>query len=59
MRLNKNADIDEYGYIGFGIGFDTRSQLSWSESSLGKRVVIFGVDNHSSSMLITKRYLNS
>ena len=28
VTLNKNADIDQYGYSGYGIGFDRRSSFS-------------------------------
>ena len=27
VKLNNNADPDKYGYIGYGIGFDSRSQF--------------------------------
>ena len=29
VTLTKNADIDKYGYSGYGIGFDTRSRFSF------------------------------
>ena len=48
MKLTKNADPDKYVYIGYNIGFDVRSQFSWSNGECGKNVVIFGVDNSSS-----------
>ena len=28
VKLTKNADIDKYGYSGYGIGFDRRSRFS-------------------------------
>ena len=30
MELTKDADPDKYWYIGYGIGFDARSQFSWT-----------------------------
>ena len=44
MKLTKNADPDKYGYSGYGITFDSRSQFSWSDDFWGKNVIIFGVD---------------
>ena len=35
VKLTANADIDKYRYIGYGTGFDSRSQLLWSDSSWG------------------------
>ena len=29
VTLTKNADIQNYGYSGVGIGFDRRSSFSW------------------------------
>ena len=31
--MTKNADIEKYGYSGYGIGFDRRSSLSLPEFS--------------------------
>ena len=31
-----NADPDEYKYSDYGIGFDSRSQISWTDNSDGK-----------------------
>ena len=28
VTLTKNADIDKYGYLGYGIGFDRKSSFS-------------------------------
>ena len=27
VKLTKNADIDEYGYFGYGIGFDRQTSF--------------------------------
>ena len=32
LTLTWNADPDKYGYSGYGIGFDARSQFSWPKS---------------------------
>ena len=43
VTLTKNADIDKYGYSGYGIGFDRRSSFSFP-GKFGQNVLIFGVD---------------
>ena len=35
VTLTKNADIDKYGYSGYGIGFDRRERFSCPGSGLG------------------------
>ena len=42
--LTKNADIDKYGYSGYGIGFDRRGSFSFSGGGYSQNVLIFGVD---------------
>ena len=42
--MTKNADIDKYGYSGYGIGFDRRSSFSFPGGGFGQNVLIFGVD---------------
>ena len=32
-----NADPDKYKYSGYGIGFDSHSEFSFSDGSVGKR----------------------
>ena len=44
VTLTKNADIDKYGYSGYGIGFDRRSSFSFPGGGFGQNVLIFGVD---------------
>ena len=56
MKLSKNTDLDKYGYSGFGIGFEARSQFSWPHGSWSKNVVIFGVDNSSGVVNAVKMY---
>ena len=48
VKLTKNADPDKRKYGSYGIGFDSRSQFSWTDGYVGKNVIIFGVDNSSS-----------
>ena len=45
MKLTKNVDPDKYGYRGYGIGFDVRSQFSLPGNSWGKNGIVFGVDS--------------
>ena len=48
LELAKNADPDKYVYNGYGTGFDPRSKFSLPDGSVGKNVIIFGVDMSSS-----------
>ena len=48
VTLNKNADIDKYGYPGYGIGFDRKSSFSFPHGRFGQNVIIFGADMSSS-----------
>ena len=40
ITLTKNADIDKYGYSGYGTGFDRRSSFSFSSTGFGKNVIL-------------------
>ena len=44
VNLTKNADIDKYGYSGFGVGFDRRGSFSFPGGGCGQNVLTFGVD---------------
>ena len=44
VTLTKKADIDKYGYSGYGIGFDRISSFSFPGGGFGQNVLIFGVD---------------
>ena len=44
VTLTKNADIDKYGYSGYGIGFDRRGSFSFPSGGYGQNVLMFGVD---------------
>ena len=55
ITLAKNADIDKYGYSGYGIGFDRRSSFSFPGGGFGQNVLIFGVDMSSSAHIDNKK----
>ena len=63
VKLAETDNPEKYGHSGYGEGADVRSQFSWSNGSLFKNVVIFGVDNSSSAHVDNKkdkeRYLSS
>ena len=44
VTLTKSADIEKYGYSGFGTEFDRRSSFSFPGGVFGQNVLIFGVD---------------
>ena len=47
VTLTRNANIDKYGYSGYGIGFDRRSSFSFPGGGIGQNVLIFRVDSSS------------
>ena len=53
--MTKNADIDKYKYIGYGIGFDRHGSFSFPGIGLGKDVMIFGVDMSSSTKIDNRK----
>ena len=53
--LTKTADIDKYGYSGYGIGFDRRGEFSFSSGGYGQNVIILGVDMSSSIQIDNKK----
>ena len=55
VTLTKNADIDKYGYPGYGIGFDRKGSFSFSSGGYGQNVIIFGVDMSSSIHIDNKK----
>ena len=55
VTLTKNADIEKYGYSGYGIGFDRRSSLSFPGGGFGQNVSIFRVDMSSSAHIDNKK----
>ena len=54
VKLTKNADIDKYGYSGYGIGFDRNTSFSVG-NEIGKNVIIFGVDMSSSTKIDNRK----
>ena len=40
VTLTKNADIEKYGYSGYGIGFDRRESFSFPDGGFGQNVLI-------------------
>ena len=55
VTITKNADIDRYGYSGYGIGFDRKSSFSFPGDGFGQNVIIFGVDMSSSAHIDNKK----
>ena len=55
VTLPKNADIDKYGYSGYGIGFYRKSSFSFPGGRFGSNVIIFGVDMSSSAHVDNKK----
>ena len=55
VTLTKNADIDKYGYSGYGIGFDRRGSFSFPGGGFGQNVLIFEVDMSSSVHIDNKK----
>ena len=53
--LTKNADIDQYRYSGYRIGFDRRSSFSFPGGGFGQNVLIFGVDMSFSAHIDNKK----
>ena len=52
--MTKKADIDKYGYSGYGIGFDRRSSFLFPGGGFGQNVLVFGVDMSSSAHIDNK-----
>ena len=48
VKLTKNADLDIYKYSRYGMGFDSRSEFSFTDGSFQKNFLIFGADMISS-----------
>ena len=55
VRLIKNADIDTYGYSGYGTGFDRKSTFAFPGGRFGQNAIIFGVDISSSAHIDNKK----
>ena len=55
VTLTKNADIEKYGYSGYGTGFYRRGSFSFPGGGFGQSVLIFGVDMSSSIYIDNKK----
>ena len=55
VTFTKNADIDKYGYTGYGIGFDRKSVFSFPGTGFGQNILIFGADISSSAHIDNKK----
>ena len=53
--MTKNADIDKYGYSGYGIGFDRRLSFSFPGGGFGQNVLIFGAEMSFSAHIDNKK----
>ena len=52
--MAKNADIDQYKYSGYGIGFDRKGEFSFG-NGFGRNCIIFAVDMSSSVHVDNKK----
>ena len=55
VTLTKTADVDKYGYSGYGIGFDRRTRFSFPGGGFCQNVLIFGADISSSAHIDNKK----
>ena len=53
--MTKNANIDKYGYSGYGIGSERRPSFSFPGGGFGKNVIMFAVDMSSSALIDNKK----
>ena len=44
VKLTKNADPDKFKNSGYSTGFDSRSELLFTDGNMGKYVIVFGAD---------------
>ena len=58
VTLTKNADIDKYGYSGYGTGFDRRGDFSFPGGGFSQNIIIFGVDMSFSANIDNKKQTN-
>ena len=49
VNLTKNADIGQYKYSGYGIGFDRKGEFSFGSRGFGRNCIIFGANLTNSS----------
>ena len=53
--MTKSADIDKYGYSGYGIGFDGRTSFSFRGVGFCQNVLIFGTGMSFSTYIDSKK----
>ena len=53
--MTRNADIDNYRYSGYGIGFDRRSSFSSPGGGFGQNLLIVAVDMNFSAHIDIKK----
>ena len=51
VKLTKKADPDKYKYSVYGIGSVSCSKFSFTDESIGKKIIIFGVVNKNKDIL--------
>ena len=54
VKLTKNANINKFGYSGYGIGFDRNTSFSVG-NEISKNVIILGVDMSSSTKIDNRK----
>ena len=55
VNISKNADPDKCIHTGYGIGFDSRSEFSLPDGSMGKNITIFPLVTSSSAQIDDKK----
>ena len=55
--LTKNADIDQYWYSGYGVGFDRRWSFSFPGGGFGQNLLIFGAKLSSSAHMDNEKII--
>ena len=60
LKVTKNADPQKYKYSGYGIGFNSHSEFSFTDESMRKNLNIFGTDMSSSVYIDNKnKYIST
>ena len=58
IKLTKNADLDKYKHNRHHLEFDSRTEFSLTDVSMGENVIIFVDDMTSSVYIDYEKYLN-
>ena len=51
VKVTNNADPDKYKYSGYGIGFDSCWEFSFTYRTIRNNAIIFGADMSSKSLV--------